>query len=155
MRIPYRQYPAQVAPGFEEGILYRPMIPIIVISPTGEIGFEALVDTGSDQTIFPRADAARAGVVFDKRYASHVKGRLPGDSEELVSGKAIQLAMQLDNEVYRWSATVWFSDVGGVPILGHSGFLEYFEATFFGDEHELELKPVKGFPGVATDIWKS
>jgi hypothetical protein len=25
------------------------------------------------------------------------------------------------------------------PLLGHAGFLEYFDATFFGDLEEVEL----------------
>lgn len=155
MKIPYRSYPTQPAPGFEKGLIYRPLVPILVIGPTGEIGFEALVDSGSDQTIFPRADALKVGARFDENHLSYIKGRLPSNDEELILGKDIELAMRIGSETYRWPATVWFSDLAkGTPILGHSGFLEYFDVTFFGEKHELEIKPTKNFPGVVTDLWK-
>lgn len=156
MKFSYRSYQINPAPGFPEGIVWRPRIPLLVIGLTGELWLEALVDTGSDQTILPRVDVEGLGVRMHPDATSSVRGRLKEHEETLTMGEEIKLGLQLDNETYIWPATVWISSsADSPPILGHSGFLEYFEATFFGDKHELQLKPVKGFPGVATDIWKS
>jgi hypothetical protein len=46
-----------------------------------------------------------------------------------------------------WSARVWFDD--GRPdrlLLGHTGFLEHFTATFEGRGHRVSLQPNGTFP---------
>lgn len=44
MKFPYRSYQINPAPGFPEGIVWRPRIPLLVIGLTGELWLEALVE---------------------------------------------------------------------------------------------------------------
>ena len=155
MKFPYRRYPLkEPAPGFPEGALYRPRIPIVVVGPDGEAGFEALVDTSSDQTTFPSHDLAAIGFSASRRSTTTVRGGF-GDHEELLHfAPQAELLLQADGKSYRWSADIWLSSSeNSAAILGHSGFLEHFIAIFNGATRELDLKPTKTFPGKATKLW--
>lgn len=154
MKFPYKLYRVTKAPSAPEGMIWRPRIPVIIIGPTGELRIEALIDTGSDQTILPQVDMSRIGADIDVGRISQVRGRLADHQEELSLGKNIKLGLQLDSETYIWPATVWLSNAADSPaLLGRSGFLEYFDVTFYGKKLEVELKPTRDFPGVVSDLW--
>lgn len=154
MKFPYKLYRVTKAPSVPEGMIWRPRIPVLIIGPTGELRIEALIDTGSDQTIFPQVDMSRIGADIDADRKSQVRG-LASHEEELSLGKSIKLGLQLDNETYVWPAMVWLSNAADSPaLLGRSGFLEYFDVTFYGKKLEVELKPTSGFPGVVSDLWE-
>lgn len=95
MKFAYRRYNQQPAPGFPDGAVYRPRIPIVVRGDHGEIGFEALVDTGSDQTIFPARGVEDFGVRLDRSATSHVRA-LHGQPDTLILGKNVRLALFLN-----------------------------------------------------------
>lgn len=155
MKFDYKKSFIKPDHGFESGILYQTKIPVVLVGPKGELRFEALVDTGSDQTILPSPDVEDiTGITIQKDITSEVKGRLEGHTEKLFWGKDCALLLAQDNEVYRFSSSVWFSDDGNSPaILGHSGFLEFFTATFDGENHALTLEPAKNFPGKIVNLW--
>ncbi|MEK7499837.1 MAG: hypothetical protein AAB649_04495 [Patescibacteria group bacterium] len=154
MKFEYKKTNVIPAPGFESGELYQTKIPIVLVGPTGNLRFEALVDTGSDQTIFPRTDVKEiTGIVIDKNLKSEVKGRLEHHNESLYFAHNTKLQISKDQEIYEFPAPIWFSDEENSPaILGHSGFLEYFTITFDGENHELTLEPNKNFPGTSKKL---
>lgn len=149
MKFTYQVFPVSPTSEFPDGKLYQPRIPIVLVGPQGERRFNALVDSGSDQTILPAYDVEElTGVTIDRRSRSTVKGRLEEHREELFLGKHCELLLPGDSESFQWPVVVWFSDDdSSPPILGHSGFLEYFKATFDGLKKELNLAPNKNFPG--------
>ncbi len=153
MKFDYKVYPRDPAPGAPEGITFQPKIPVAVFGPTGKTRFDALVDTGADQTIFPRFNASNVGAELHERNSTHTNG-IGGHSVKLFYAEGIELELRIDGEIYRWKAPVWFSESDESPaLLGRKGFLEYFTATFDGDNHLLTLEPNKRFPGKVTNIW--
>lgn len=154
MKFSYKKSIIKPAPGFESGAIYQPKIPIVLVGPKGEMRFNALVDTGSDQTIFPLLDIEEiTGVIIDRNSKSEVQGRLEQHKEDLFLGKQCRLRLSVGEELYEFSSSIWYSDDSDSPaILGHSGFLEYFTATFDGENHVLTLDPNKIFSGVAKKI---
>lgn len=153
MRFLYRKYQRGTAPGFPDGIVYRPRIPIVIKTDTEPVPFDALVDTGSDQTIFPISGLEAFGVQINKKSTSQVL-TLHGQPDTLYEGENIQLALYINDHAYEWPAVVWFStNINAVPILGYSGFLEYFRAVFDGEKRELEIVPNKKFPGHEAKLW--
>ena len=52
--------------------------------------------------------------------------------------------------VIRWRTRLYFADFPGdnekAVILGHEGFLDFFTATFIGEDCVLELEPNDGIP---------
>lgn len=155
MKFPYKLYRMNKGPGVPNGLMWRPRIPVIVIGPMGEVRLEALVDTGSDQTILPQVNTSEIGLKIDHQRQALVYGRLREHEELLNLGRNVRLGLQLDSKTYVWPATVWFSDSSDSPaILGRIGFLEYFDVTFYGKKLELEIKPTSDFPGVVSGLWE-
>jgi len=154
VKFSYKKSLITPAPGFESGLLYQSKIPVLLSGPKGVMRFDALVDTGSDQTIFPLLDIEEiTGILIDRNTKSEVRGRLEQHKEELFLGSKCVLRLAVEEEVYEFPSSIWFSDDGNSPaILGHSGFLEFFTSTFDGDGHVLTLEPNKRFSGIAKKL---
>jgi hypothetical protein len=62
----------------------------------------------------------------------------------------ISVQLQLTDgkkETYQWSAIVGFVAVPlKCPLLGQTGFLEYFDVSFHGADHAATLIPNQSFP---------
>jgi len=132
-------------------LISRPEIPVTVIGAIGEGTYLGLVDTGSDNTILPKSVADRLGVPMASAPGppATVFG---GHRVELLVGQ-VTLQLEAGGEVLRWSAQVYFHDFADeeaeTVILGHSGFLDYFTATFDGKQGTLNLIPNDELPSVS------
>jgi len=154
VKFAYKKSFVDPVPGFETGLIYRPIIPIILVGHTGELRFNALVDTGSDQTILPLVDVESiTGLTIDRSIVSSVQGRLEHHTENLFLGNATRLRLSNDEVEYEFPGPVWFSDDGNSPaILGHSGFLEFFNISFNGSAKELTITPNDNFKGTTKKL---
>jgi predicted aspartyl protease len=123
-------------------VIFCPEVPLRIHGPSGSRDFVALVDTGADNTILPTSIARDLSIPL-------IAGRGPGATA--FGGQRIALSYSdVDLELIhgdgsvRWPARVYFaesSDDGDeIIILGHQGFLDYFTATFIGEECALELE---------------
>jgi predicted aspartyl protease len=141
MRFPYRRYdvkPSAERP--EATAIYRPVIPIRVFGPEGQLSLFGLLDTGADATVLPAFVAQRLGVHLQPQQASY---RAVGGSVVAVSFGTIELEVRQSDEAHRWSAQVGFLDERTVAVLGHAGFLERFDATFRAARREVILEIIK------------
>lgn len=155
MKFEYKVYPRDPVPGAPEGIMFQPKIPITIYGPTGIMPFDALVDTGADHTIFPRFNAKHIGAPLYERNLSYTNGIGPEGVKSFYAD-GIELELRVDGEVCRWISPVWFSESDDFPaLLGRKGFLEYFTATFDGQNHVLTLEPNNTFPGKVNNLWHS
>jgi hypothetical protein len=63
----------------------------------------------------------------------------------------VEIEMTASAARCRWSAIVGFSSAPlRYPLFGMAGGLEYFDATFRGEDEMLELSPNGRFPGSTT-----
>lgn len=126
----------------------RPLIPIQVGGPRGAEIFQALVDTGSDNTMFPKSFAEMFGVATFPGRGPAMQA-LGGQRLPTVFGE-VTFELQQGNETLSWSTRVQFFEFASPEeeafILGQIGFLEYFTAIFDGDEGTLTLTPNKRRP---------
>ena len=143
MKAPYQRYVVEASPLLGRGEVYRPEVEIDVTGGNGHASFLALVDTGADATLLPRAIGEAIGAEIDdgrRSYAAGIGSRRLG-----VAPGRVELEMRQGREHYRWLATVGFADFSNaedqVAILGHAGCLEFLIATFDGEARELTLKP--------------
>jgi hypothetical protein len=148
MRFSYASYEIEPSPTIPGGVLYRPEMAIDVIGPMGLETVRALVDTGSDETVFPASLARAIGVGLDHSLGGQASA-VGGHSVELVPG-VVTLRIAQNREEFRWEATVEFLDVeraeDEVALLGYAGFLEFFHASFDSEVHEFELIRNAQFP---------
>ena len=148
MRFRYAAYEVDPSPTVPSGVLYRPEVTIEVIGLRRIETIQALVDTGSDETVFPASLARAIGVQLD-HAATGQASAVGGHAVQLVPGSVV-LQISEGGRVYRWQSTVGFLEVeqpeDEVALLGYAGFLEFFRATFDSQIHELELTANDRFP---------
>ena len=110
------------------------------------------MDTGADNTILPERVARVLGIPLVR--GTGPAARAFGGQEIALSYADVDLELVHADESLRWLAHVYFlagdADEETI-ILGHQGFLDYFTATFIGEECALELKPNSYLPR-ATNI---
>lgn len=143
MRIPYREY-LSILPGSGDfRLILRPIVTVRISGPKADARWDALVDTGADETVFPLSLAELLGVELDEEITSVAAG-ISGDRLKIHYGE-VGLEIEADGTRAAWRTTVGFVDFGRaddeVIILGHGGCLDYFTATFDGENAVLELRP--------------
>ncbi len=144
MRVPY--VPVRVRqpiPSLGGGLYrFRPVMAVRVTGPTGSRLRDGLLDTGADDTVFTEALATAIGV--DLTRAEERQVGLAGRSRPVRCRHALVKLRITDGqqESYEWAAVVGF-----VPgplhynLRGFAGFLQFFDAQFRGDDHEVILTP--------------
>ena len=132
-------------------VRYRPIVAVRVAGPTGSWILDGLLDPGSDDTIFPEWIAPMIGVdlsVADD-HNLHLAGRGKPIRCRYTSAKL--RITDGKQETYEWDAVVGFVAVPlRCPLLGHAGFLQYFDVTFQGADRAAILAPNASFPAMKT-----
>lgn len=126
---------------------HRPLLAVRVMGPAHSLIRDALLDTGADDTVFPDGIAAAVGV--DLATAPQLNINLAGRGP--VRCRYAQVTLRITDgarETYEWTATVGFVPVSlKHPLLGHAGFLDFFNADFRGSDREVILTANLLFPG--------
>jgi len=132
MRFLYTSYEVDPSPTNPKGVLHRPEVTISIGGPRRSETIQALVDTGSDETVFPASLAMSLGVELHHDATSQASA--VGRHEVRLAPGAVTLELSQDDEKHRWQTTVAFLETNDpedeVALLGYSGFLEFFQATF-------------------------
>ena len=125
---------------------HRPLVPVRVLA-AGTWLVDGHLDTGADDTVFPLWVAGVAGVnlmgAVTQEIALAGRGR-PVDARFV----PVRLRITDGHETYERTALIGFVPVPlRNGLLGHAGFLQYFNADFRGADHEVILMPNPKFPG--------
>lgn len=143
MKFPYREYVSQFPGTSDFRLILRPVITIRIAGLKSNARWDALVDTGADETLLPHSLAKLLGVTLDETMTGQAAG-ISGDRLTIHYGD-VRLQIASGQETVEWISTVGFVEFGStddeVIVLGHGGCLDYFTATFDGEHGELELKP--------------
>src|SRR4051794_6617077 len=127
-------------------IRWRPFLPVTLLGATDRRHLtRALLDTGSDECIFPQnlLSAIGATPLPDSKHVVTWRGnRIP------IHHARISLMLADDTSTYTWAATVAFSTATiAYPLLGLAGCLQYFDARFRGADRTIELEANWTYPG--------
>jgi hypothetical protein len=116
-----------------------------IIGPRSQETQFVLVDTGSDDIVFPMALAQRIGV--DLSQARQRQSQGVGTSQPVpVLYAAVLLLLSDSVQTVRWRATVGFvSVVLRFSLFGIAGGLQFFRTTLDGVQ-ELEIIPDATLP---------
>jgi hypothetical protein len=113
------------------------VVAVTIIGPLHSRVLEGLLDTGSDETVFPERYAAAIGVDLISAPAVRISGvSLAG---VLMQQAEVTLRLTDGVEQFEWQAWVGFARGLNRPLLGFAGFLQFFTATFHGDREQVEL----------------
>lgn len=142
MKFAYREYVAQFPGADDFRLILRPVITIRIAGPQAAARWDALVDTGADETLLPLSLSQLLGVDLDGRPTSQAAG-ISGDKLMIYYGE-VSLQISSENETIEWRDMVGFVDFQDVDdeviVLGHGACLDYFTAIFDGERGELTLQ---------------
>jgi hypothetical protein len=148
LRFPYQHFPVHHPRPSLGGQTQRPR-PVIVVSLLGPQGIfceRALLDTGADDTVFPESVAAKIGV--DLTTAPTGSGGGVGLLGFTIRYAEVAFRVTDGQEQREWKAWVGFTSAPlRRPLLGYAGFLNFFDATFFGQRQEVELTVNSAYSG--------
>lgn len=147
MKFRYGRYevdPTPAQPGVT--VVYRPVIPLRLIGQSGGATFYGLLDTGADETLIPAAMAELVGLAVDPAQTSIV---LSASGEMRVRYGEVTIEAGQGKVLHRWRTTVGVVEqTWNEALLGHAGFLRYFDVTLCGAKREVQLRRnTAPFPG--------
>lgn len=138
MKFSYRPYQVQSTPSADEPTtIYRPVVPFRVHGPLGNAGLMGLLDTGADATLLPAFLVDQLGIVVDRTRKARFRG--VGNQVVAVSYGEVEIEIIGKRRSHRWTTLVGFLEGRSTAILGHTGFLERFKATFDSLSNEVRL----------------
>lgn len=151
MKVPYLAGAAKTPQPALGGrlIRYRPITAVRVAGPGGSWILDGLLDSGSDDTVFPEWIAPMIGVDLSSVVGLdlHLAGR-----GQPIRCRYHSIKIRITDgkqETYEWDAVVGFIAVPlKCPLLGQAGFLQYFDTTFQGADHVVNLSPNWSFAGL-------
>jgi len=147
MNFPYRMYIVSSSDTGELVPMLRPEINVRIYGPAGDADALALVDTGSDKSIFPMSFASDVGITTTP--GTGLGALTFGGHGMPLEYADVELEIPEFDPPLRWRTRLYFADISEETeqaILGHNGFLDYFTATFDGEECSLELVPNSDLP---------
>ena len=138
MKFPYTQYDVEPTPS-QPGVsvVFRPVIPFRLTGATAGAVFYGLLDSGADETLIPKEIADHIGV---ESISDQTGTILSASGEMPATYGAVSIEFGPESERYRWRAVVGIVDQPWKEaLLGHIGFLRYFDVTFLGDDRAVQL----------------
>ncbi|MCI0538969.1 MAG: retroviral-like aspartic protease family protein [Verrucomicrobiales bacterium] len=133
-------------------VRYRPVIPLTVIGPRGQEDPYALVDTGSDDVVFPMDLAHRLGVDLSQAPRRQSQGVGSAGGVPVLFAPVI-LCLSDSVQTVRWRATVGFTSASlRFCLFGIAGGLEFFQTILDVPQNILELHPNSLLPATQDAV---
>lgn len=124
----------------------RPIIPVTLLGPVAAVARDCLLDSGSDDTVFPESVAIAAGIDLSNAPTSSASG--VGLQALTLRFTEVTLRIADRHEQREWSAWVGFTAARlRQPLLGFAGFLQWFDVLIRGEKEEVELTVNGAYPG--------
>jgi predicted aspartyl protease len=102
MKFPYRDYITQY-PGTEDfRLILRPVVTIRIAGLQAAARWDALVDTGADETLLPLTLAELLGVTLDETVTSQAAG-ITGDNLTIQYGE-VEFQLTAGEEEVNWNS---------------------------------------------------
>jgi hypothetical protein len=129
---------------------WRPLVPVTIRSVPGQARHfrRALVDPGSDDTVFPIDVATLLGIVLRPDSGHRIRWR--GQLYPLRFGD-VELEISDGASTIRWLTVVAFTAAQiRYPLLGNAGCLENLNVSFLGVDRIVEIDINTAFKGMVN-----
>jgi len=135
MELEYTKYQTK------DGAFYRPSIDITFKYKSEHFPYaSALIDTGSDMIMLPLGIAEVLGAEPDFERVTELQCACGGTFKSYASRLPLELI--IDQKGFRsmsWQTHVQFVESNVTVLLGHRGFLDRFDITFYGKQHMMKI----------------
>jgi hypothetical protein len=133
-------------------VIYLPMFGVTILSPNGPVSVDGLVDSGSTDVIFPLTTAQACGI--DLTNAPVGEAQQAGGATLPFRYAHVRLRVSDGQEACEWDSIVGFlkSPKRRHALLGHAGFLDFFDVQLRGAAKETLVDPNAAFPGQRTQL---
>jgi hypothetical protein len=132
--------------------VYLPVFAITLITPSGQWAIDGMVDSGATDVVFPSHVAQRAGL----NLANAPLGQATQAGGTVLTFRYARARLRIaDNrDVCEWDAVVGFLTSPGKPyaLLGHAGFLDFFDVLLRGAAKETVVTPNAAFAGQQVQL---
>tara|TARA_Y100000310_G_scaffold342151_1_gene444008 strand:+ start:2648 stop:3067 length:420 start_codon:yes stop_codon:yes gene_type:complete len=129
----------------KDGRFYHPSIDVTFQYDQNRFPYEgALVDTGSDYLLLPMRIAEKISAEPDFDDVTEFNCACGGVFKAYKTRYPIEIIV--DHKGFRpksWLTHANIVDGEMTPLLGHRGFLDRFDATFYGKTHIMKLVEAK------------
>jgi len=126
-----------------DGTFFHPSINVTFKYQSRSFAYQdTLVDTGSDFVLLPLSIAEILGAEPDFDMATEMSCACGGKFKTYASRYPVEIIV--DHKGFKpnaWQTHVKFVEAEVPALLGHRGFLDHFDATFFGRKHIMKLIP--------------
>jgi hypothetical protein len=124
----------------------KPVIAVALLTAHDTVTRDCLLDTGADDTIFPEDVATQLGIDLSNAPSGTASG--VGLVASTVRYAKVTFRITDGHEQCEWEGWVGFTSARlHRPLLGHAGFLQFFDATFRGEAEIVELTPNSAYAG--------
>ena len=109
-------------------IIWRPIIPVILVKNRKVVGYEALLDTGADYNVFHSEIAEILGIDLTKGKSKKIYG-LGGQH---IKGYVHNVELKLQGFSSFKSEIVFSKQIPehSIGVLGNTGFFDHYEVIF-------------------------
>jgi hypothetical protein len=130
-------------------VRHLPIVGMNVIHASASRPIDGLVDSASSDVILPLWFASRLGI--NPTGAPVGESRQAGGATLRYRYAPVRLHLSDGRETCQWDAVVGVLDAPMKhALLGHAGFLEFFDSFLYGARRELVLTPNTAFSGTHT-----
>ena len=129
MDFPYKQYGK---------LFFRPVIPVFLTADGNSFGYEALLDSGADYSIFPAEIARELGINFEAGTKTEFGG-IGKDGKKPV-GYFHKITLQLESDSFE-TLVAFSDDIAdyGYGVLGQIGFFDHFTVKFMYQDRKVRV----------------
>jgi hypothetical protein len=120
-----------------------------IVAPLRLPPVDACIDSAADETVFPPRIGASLGI--NVAAAPQGQARAVGGTVVNVHYAPVSLLLSDGYETCEWTTMVGFATVPmRWALLGHTGFLEFFDIQLLGARREVIIFPNQAFSGQYT-----
>ena len=128
MKFKYQEFEVKPSPATKrKKVIYRPIIPVILFYRKGMVGYQAIVDSGSDYCIFESQVADYLNI----KLTSGNKRKIIGIGGREIKGYENKVTFLIAGKQYKTNA-IFSRQIppDSFGVLGNKGFFDHFEVTF-------------------------
>ncbi|MCC6420129.1 MAG: hypothetical protein IT429_17985 [Gemmataceae bacterium] len=131
---------------------YKPILPLVLIGPTGQAKPNAILDSAADDVVFSQDLAAQLGIDLSKAPQLQALGVGSGQPSALLFAPVI-LELSDGTETVRWRSVVAFTPARlRLPLFGIAGGMEHFRTTVDGSTWEIVMEPLPSLPATQDSV---